>query len=163
MEGHGSAPNWAVALESTAFAHAIRDSLWYYPAANLGHILGLVLLAGSIIVLDLRLLGFVRSIDAAALSRLVTPLAIAGFIIQLISGSLLFAADARAIAGNAVFWIKMILLGLAILNAGLFRRLWNARLPDWERKAPALARAQAVLSIGLWIGVAAAGRLIAYF
>ncbi|WP_342643045.1 hypothetical protein [Rhodoligotrophos ferricapiens] len=163
MEEHHGPPEWAVTLEASGFAHALRDSIWLYPAANLGHILGLVLLAGTIIVLDLRILGLGRAIDAAALSRFVTPLAAAGFVIQLISGGLMFTADARAIAGNYVFWIKMGLLALVLANAILFRWLWNPQLGQWDRTASPVGRAQAAISIALWLGVALAGRLIAYF
>lgn len=157
------APSWAVALEASSFAFALRNSIWIYPAANLGHIFGLVLLAGSIIVLDLRVLGFARAIDIAALSRLVTPIAAFGFALQLATGSLLFTADASAMASNPVFWTKMGLLTLVIVNAIAFRQLWNSRLPAWDTASNAIARLQASVSMVLWLGIASAGRLIAYF
>lgn len=150
------APAWAVALEASSVAFSLRDSTWIYPLANVAHVLGVILLAGSIIVLDLRVIGFGRGIDAERLSRLVTPIAVCGFAMQLVSGALLFTADAAAMAGNAVFLFKMILVIAAVVNAAVFR-WWGHSFTS------AAARAQAAASMLLWLGVASAGRLIAYF
>jgi hypothetical protein len=60
-------------------------------------------------------------------------------------------------------WIKLALIAIGIANAFLFRRLWNARLENWEINTPVLGKGQAVLSIAIWITVPALGRMIAYF
>src|SRR5262245_33072252 len=101
--GHPLAPAWAAALETSSWALGLRDSTWIYPLANLIHLLGLALLVGPIAVLDLRLLGIGRAIDLPALSRLLTPIAIAGLLLSMASGSVLFIADAGALVVNPVF------------------------------------------------------------
>ncbi|HJQ60991.1 MAG TPA: hypothetical protein VJ890_29070, partial [Vineibacter sp.] len=149
--GHPLAPAWAAALEASAWALTVRDSSWIYPLANLSHILGLTLLVGPIAVLDLRLLGFARTLDVAALSRLLTPIAIAGLLLSIASGSVLFVADAGAIVSNKVFLIKMALLALGVLNAVAFRLLWQSRLAAWDRRATTVGRGQAAASILIWL------------
>ena len=72
-------------------------------------------------------------------------------------------ADASAIAVNAVFFNKMVLLVLGLLNAWLFRRLWWRELPQWDIRPPLIGRLQALASIAIWLLLATAGRLIAYF
>jgi hypothetical protein len=157
------APEWAIALEASAFAFAIRDSTWIYPIANLAHILGLALLVGPIIALDLRLAGLTAFGRAAEISRLLTPIAVFGLCLSLASGALLFSADATAIAVNPVFQVKACLLAVAIANALFFRAFWHHRLATWEHGTPALARAQAMASVLLWLAIPVCGRLIAYF
>jgi hypothetical protein len=152
-----------VALQESDFAFAIRDSIWIYPTANLTHILGLALLVGSILILDLRVLGVGRSVSIDALSRLTTPFSILGICLSLASGSLLFSADAAALASNPIFRLKMALLAAGLANAVLFRLLWQRRIARWTDSTPAPARLQAGLSGIGWLAVASCGRLIAYF
>jgi hypothetical protein len=152
-----------MALQESGFAFAIRDSTWIYPIANLTHILGLALLVGSILILDLRVLGVGRWVSVDALSRLTTPFSILGICLSLGSGSVLFSADAAALASNPVFQLKMVLLLAGLANAILFRLLWQRRLAGWSRSAPVSAKLQAGLSGIGWLAVASCGRLIAYF
>ena len=112
------------------------------------------MLLGGIGLLDLRLLGYGRALPIEALSRVVTPLAVAGFVLQVGSGVVLFAADAVALAASAVFLAKMVLILLAGLNVVVFHRL-RTPLGRW-------GRACAAGSLAAWIGVAVLGRLIAY-
>lgn len=161
--GHPLAPSWAAALEASAWALGVRDSTWIYPLANLVHLLGLTLLVGPIAVLDLRLLGFGRSVEVPALSRLLTPVAIAGLLLSVASGAVLFIADAGALVANRVFLVKMALLAAGLANAILFRLLWQSRLRRWDVRPPGLGRLQAAVSVLIWLGTATSGRLIAYF
>ena len=164
MGEHASgAPGWAMALQESGFAFAIRDSTWLYPTANLLHILGLALLVGSILILDLRVLGVGRWVSVDALSRLVTPFSILGICLSLASGSILFSADAAALASNPIFQLKMVLLAAGFANAILFRVLWQRQLDGWTEPVPAGAKLQAVFSGIGWLAVASSGRLIAYF
>ena len=150
-------------LQESGFAFAIRDSTWIYPIANLTHILGLALLVGSILMLDLRVLGVGRSVSIDALSRLATPFSILGICLSLSSGSVLFSADAAALAANPIFRLKMALLVAGLANALLFRLLWQRRIFGWMEGAPVPAKLQAGLSGIGWLAVASCGRLIAYF
>ena len=163
MEHATGAPAWAVALQDSGFAFAIRDSTWIYPIANLSHILGLALLVGSILILDLRLLGVGRWVAVDALSRLTTPFSILGICLILASGSVLFSADAAALATNPIFRLKMAILAVALTNAVLFRLLWQRRMAAWTDFVPAQAKLQAALSALAWLSVGSCGRLIAYF
>ena len=133
-----------------------------YAWVNLAHLLGLVLLLGSMVLLDLRLLGFGRRLALREVSRLLTPLALVGLVMQACSGFALFAADAVPLSSNATFRWKLIMIAAALANATLFRALWSPALAGWDRAAPLAGKLQAALSLALWLGVAAAGRLIAY-
>ena len=159
---HPVGPAWAEAIEDSPLGELMRDSLLAYPAANLLHILGLALLVGPIIALDLRILGVARALPLPAASKLLTPIAIAGLLLLIASGPPLFASDAGPLAIHPLMQIKMALVVLAIANALTFRALWQKRLADWDAAPPAFGRAQAVASILLWLTVAACGRLIAY-
>ncbi|HEY0836238.1 MAG TPA: DUF6644 family protein [Azospirillum sp.] len=160
---HGTAPGWALALEASGLGEAMRHSTWLYPTANLLHLLGLVLLVGSMVVLDLRLVGVAAAVPLVALSRFLTPMAAGGLVLLLASGFALFAADAGPLAGNTLLQVKWALIALGIVNALLFRRLWGERLAGWDARAPAVGRMQALLSLAVWLAVATAGRLIAYY
>ncbi|APU28792.1 hypothetical protein UYA_03245 [Ectopseudomonas alcaliphila JAB1] len=154
---------WAAWLEATALGEQMRSSALLYPALNLLHLLGLVLLLGPMLLLDARLLGAGRSFPLTAVSRILTPLAVAGLLLLLGSGICLFAADAGPLAVDRLLQLKLLLIALGIGNALLFRRLWNARLANWDQAAPVLGRMQAALSLLIWLLVMSLGRLLAYF
>lgn len=151
---------FAEAVAASPFAQWAGGSV--YPFANVAHLFGLVMLVGAIGVVDLRLAGAFRAIPAAPLSRALTPIAIVGLLVMVPSGATLFAADATALAGSAVFRWKLVLILLALANAVTFRALWRRRIDDWDGGAPPVARAMAAASVLLWLGVAASGRMIAY-
>lgn len=163
MEPYADAPAWAAALEASRLGAMMRGSFLLYPIANLGHIFGLILFAGSVVVLDLRLLGLGRErVDAAGLSAALTPVLFIGFGLMAITGTLLLSADARPLTTNPAFQVKAVLLSLAILNALAFRWLWSWQLPRWDDAAPTTARLQVAASLALWLMVASAGRMIGY-
>ena len=151
---------WAQTLEASAVGEAMRGGRNYYPAANVAHVFGLVLLVGGVGVLDLRIAGFGRAVPIAPLSALLTPIAVTGLVVLAASGVLLFAADAGPLVRSPVFQTKMALAGLALVNAFVFRRAFG----DFGlgREPPALARLLAVVSLCLWLAVGCLGRLIAY-
>jgi len=159
------APAILIALEQSALGAAIRQSVWIYPAANVGHILALTLLAASVAVMDLRLLGAFRETVPAAVIVPARRLAMLALTLMLLTGLTLFTAEASHVAMNPVFQIKMGLIALAVLNALVVQRT----LPVVLTKTPAMTplptrfRVAAVISLALWFCVAAAGRLIAYF
>lgn len=135
---------------------------WVYPAANVLHIVGVVLVIGGIGVVDLRVAGLWRRIPLVTLSRALTPIAVAGLVVQASSGLVLFAADGESLAGSATFRLKLLLIALALANAVAFRAAWRRRPNKLGFVSLPIARLSAVLSILLWFSVAAAGRLIAY-
>lgn len=129
-----------------------------YPIVNTVHLLGLVMLIGAIGVVDLRVIGAWRSLPAEAVSRALTPVAVAGLAILIPSGALLFAADGKSLAASGIFQAKLLLIVIALLNVAMFHVLSRGRFDP----APTPIRAMAVASLGLWLSVGALGRLIAY-
>lgn len=153
---------WAAALEASALGAWMRSSSFAYPAVNLTHVFGLVLLLGPMLLLDARLLGLGRRLPLAEVSSLLTPLAIAGLVLLIGTGVLLFAADAEPLLLNPLFPLKLACIGLAIANAIAFRVAWGSKLKGWGCAAPIAARVQAGLSALLWVLAASFGRLLAY-
>ena len=163
MEPGESWPLWAVALQNSGLGVAIRHSIWLYPLGNVLHVLGVALFVGSIVTLDLRLLGFGRRyVSAEGASKLLTPVAVLGILMLVPGGLIIFTADAGPMAANSLLQLKMLLIAAGLINAWLFRRNWNPRLGDWDAAAPTGGRAQTFLSLAIWLAVPTLGRLIAY-
>jgi hypothetical protein len=142
-----------------------RESVWLYPAANVVHILALTVFAAAVAMMDARLLGAFRAVAPAVFVGSARPVAVAAFLAMIGTGSVLFAAEATHVAANPVFQAKLVLIGAALLNVLMFEVLFGRSLGGVPPGValPGIARASAVLSLGLWLSVAAAGRLIAYF
>jgi hypothetical protein len=152
------------AIEMSALGQAMRQWLWLYPAVEIVHLVGIALLVGSIIVLDLRLLGLSRTLPVRKLASHVLPWSAAGLALILPSGLAMFVAHATDLMGNPVFVLKICLIMAAGINAaafhaGVFR---GAAAWDVDATPPLTARAAAALSLLLWISVIACGRLLAY-
>ena len=154
--------DWAAALEASALGEWMRSSALAYPIANVVHLLGLVLLLGPILLLDLRLLGAGQTFPLSPVSRVLTTWAIAGLLLLVGAGFLLFAADARPLLGNPIMQLKLCGIALGLINAVAFRFLWRDHLNTWDVRAPWLGRAQVGASIAIWLAVATLGRWIAY-
>lgn len=140
----------------------MRSSALAYPIANVVHLLGLVLLVGPILLLDLRLLGLGRELPLAQISRELTRLAIIGFALLVLAGFAMFAADAGPLMRNGVMQTKLCVIALGVANAATFRAMWNKHLSDWDSKPPAIGRVQALASIAIWLSAGTLGRWIAY-
>lgn len=156
---------WLEALQNTEWASALRVSYLAYPLVNAGHIMGLALLFGAIVPLDLRLMGFWPSVPLAALARVLLPVAIAGLLIAIGFGLLLFSVSAVKYAGMSVFWTKLAIIAGAIANALFLHRsaAWEGAVAGPDGPLPLRLKIGALLSIALWIGAIICGRLIAYF
>jgi hypothetical protein len=129
---------------------------WAYPALEVVHIVGIALLLGNLVALELRVWGAVPELPVKALARLSLLLAGCGFALLVPSGVLMFAAAPEELLGNRAFLVKMGLIMLAGLNAGWF----HAR--QGLERADALSRAQTLASVLLWVTVTALGRWIGY-
>jgi hypothetical protein len=154
----------AQALEGSALAGAMRHSLWLYPIVEIAHIAGFVLLVGSVAMLDLRLLGFSTTSSVRALARHVLPWTWTALILVVPSGFAMFSAHAVEFLDNPALRVKLLLIAFAGLNAAAFHFGVFRSAPAWDRNVPipGPARWAAGLSLVLWIGVIACGRLIAY-
>ncbi len=157
-----NALEWAARLESSPLGEWMRTSALAYPIANVAHLLGLVLLVGPIVLLDLRLLGIGRELPLPPASRMLTRSAVVGLVLLAVAGFLMFAADAGPLIRNRIMQAKLCVIALGIANAILFRALWNKHLPQWDAAPPLLGRAQAVASIAIWLSAGSLGRWIAY-
>jgi hypothetical protein len=146
-------------VAATPFADWAASNPYAYPAANTIHVLALVLLLGGIGLVDLRVIGMFRTLPLQPLSRALVPIAATGVLILAASGSILFAADAEALARQDTFRLKLVLIAIALANVGLFRLLYGAVVSD---SPPAGARLLALASLLLWTSVAICGRMIAY-
>jgi hypothetical protein len=158
-------PAWLVWLETSALAEAMRQWLWLYPIVEIAHIAGIVMLAGGAAMFDLRLLGLSRSLPVSALARHLLPWARVGLGLAAVTGALMFTAHATEFAASPVFLLKMALVAGACLNAAVFHRGPFRSVSMWSvvARPPRAARVAAMLSLGLWTGVIACGRLLAYF
>lgn len=129
---------------------------WAYPGLEVLHIVGIALLVGNLVLLELRVWGVAPDLPLRALARLSSTLALAGFALLAGSGLLMFATRPAELLANRAFTIKLGLIMLAGLNAGWFHARGGVDRPD------RVARAQSALSLGLWLAVIICGRWIAY-
>lgn len=157
-------PAWLVWLEGTSVAAAMRQWLWLYPVVEIVHILGFVVLVGAAALFDLRLLGLARQLPVTALARYHLRWARSALFLIVPSGLLMFVAHATEMATNPAFQTKLALIVLAGLNAAAFHRGVFRTVGSWDRDitTPGSARVAALLSLVLWTGVIACGRLLAY-
>jgi hypothetical protein len=127
-----------------------------YPALEVVHIVGIALLLGNLVLVELRVWGLAAELPIRPLARIALRLSLAGFALIAASGLLMFASQPGELISNRTFLIKMGLIQLAGLNAAWF----HAR--DSLGRADSLARAQTLVSTGLWLSVIICGRWIAY-
>lgn len=156
---------WAEGLQASDLSRSLRASLWLYPMVNAGHVIGVGLLFGAIVPLDLRLLGLWRALPVEPLARVLVPSAVAGLLLATANGLLMLAARPLDYVREPLFGLKLGLVALAIANALALRRLpWahGWRETAGSRRAPYGARWAAALSIALWLSVIVVGRLLGY-
>lgn len=147
------------ALEASWLGHAGRHSAWLYTASNLIHVLGAAFVVGSIAVFDLKVLAE-HGENARQVGRYAIPLAASGLALQIPSGVLLLAVEARALGTNPAFYGKLAFIAVGLVNVALFHfRFGTALRAD---ALPPDVRVYAVISLIAWIATLLAGRMIAY-
>jgi len=129
---------------------------WAYPALEVVHIVGIALLVGNLVLLELRVWGAAPELPLAALARLSLTLAASGFGLLAISGLLMFATRPDELLANRAFTIKLGLIMLSGLNAAWFHARGSLQ------RADSTARGLTALSLGLWLAVIICGRWFAY-
>jgi hypothetical protein len=144
----------AAALEATALAQFLKGSHWVYPLVNAGHLLGIALLIGAVVPLDLTLAGVLRRVDPAKVTALLRPFVIVGLVLATGFGSLLFITQASDYVRNPMFLSKMGFFAVAALNAALHWRITSAN--------PVAGRLSAIFSLLLWPLILLLGRLVGY-
>jgi hypothetical protein len=148
-----------MALEQSPLAAYLRAARWEYAAVNAAHILGVAMLVGSILPLDLRLIGLWPSIERQSLARVLIPMAASGLMIAVLTGVMLFIVRAQEYATLSVLWLKLTFIVIGFLSAivtHLRHGLWLDRVPNRS-----IAHV-GVLSLVTWLSALVCGRLIAF-
>ena len=140
-----------------------RDVFWVFPAAEILHFFGLCLLFGAMLLIDLRLLGFARSVSIKQVLNFI-PVASAGLIINLLSGIVFLSAYPENYWPNTAFRLKLLAIILGGANALWFK--W-AEAPHVEMladdaEASRRTKVVALLSLAIWIVVIVLGRFLPY-
>jgi hypothetical protein len=152
-------------LQATAVAKAISQDEILFPWIESVHVLAIVLVVGTITIVDLRLLG-VASRDRAVgrLMRDVLPWTWGAFATAAITGTLLFSSNARTYAHNFFFQGKLVLLTLAGLNMAMFHVVGTGDVGRWGAigQTPLAAKAAGAVSLLIWVAVVAFGRWIGF-
>lgn len=161
---HGEGTTGLGWIEHSALATAMRQDIWLYPAIEILHIFGFVTLVGSIVMLDLRLLGLSPRIPARLLARHLLPWTLGALIVIVPTGLMMFIAHASDFISNTAFVLKMSLIFAAGFNAIAFHLGPYRSVSEWDSNfaTPAAAKAHALVSILIWMGVITCGRLLAY-
>ncbi len=147
--------------ESTALGTAIRMSPWAFAVIESVHLLGLAVIGGAVLLVDLRMLGFgLRNQRIAELARAVFPWLVGSLVVMLLTGVALFLSEPLKCYDSRAFWVKMISLGLAMPFTLTIRR--TVTMADETRVRPIWFKLVALVSLSLWFGVGAGGRWIGF-
>ncbi len=157
---------WLTMLESASLVRALRYSTWAYPLVNACHVLGIALLVGAVLSLDLRLLGAWRNAPLAPLWHVLTRVAATGLLIAAVCGVLLFATRATEYAQSPLFLTKLLVVAVGVFNAVSLRfagPLGLRALPAPSEPTPLRLKIAALVSGAAWMSALTLGRLIGYF
>lgn len=152
-----------MSLEASDISTWLRESpsIWAFPLVLALHTVGLGLIVGSTVVVDLRILGGASHIPLKPLEKFFSIMWL-GFALNAVSGLMLFAKEATTVGVSGVFWVKISLIALAIwVLMRIKTKVFDDPLID-TRPVPAHVRALALVSILLWAAAITAGRLMAY-
>jgi hypothetical protein len=152
-------------LQGTPVAVAIRENEILFPWIESVHVLAIVLVVGTIAIIDLRLIGVAsRNRVMTVLMRDVLPYTWTCFAVAAITGSLLFSSNALKYAHNVYFQAKMALLVLAACNMAVFHLIGTREIGRWGAAAqtPMTAKAAGGISLLTWIAVVVCGRWIGF-
>jgi len=152
-------------LESTWLGNAFIDQgYWSWPMAESLHFMGLCMLVGSVGLVDLRMLGMARGIPLSAIHRLI-PFGVAGFLLNIMTGSLFVLGDADQYIFNDAFRFKLLFLAVAGINMLTFysSAFRDAKALGPDADMPLKVKLMVGISLACWIGVITAGRLITFY
>ncbi|MGQ0734323.1 MAG: hypothetical protein ACT4QD_11775 [Acidobacteriota bacterium] len=156
---------WFEYVQEFPTSVAIRESIYGYPALLTAHVVTMCLFAGLVVMMDLRLLGLAnRQTPFSEAQRRLFPWQMAGFVLSVITGVLLFYGQPMRYYGKVFYWMKMALVLAAGANAMAFHRGAYRSVGAWDtaRTPPAAARLAGALSLAMWALVVVFGRLTAY-
>ena len=150
------------ALPLSVFIH---KTAWAFTTVEVIHVFAIAFMIGTIIIVDLRLLGFgSRKRAFTAFSRQLLPFTWVAFAVAVIAGALLFISRPVEYFGNAVFWTKMVLIVIAGINMAIFEYITVRGVSEWDlgKPPPLAARLAGGISITCWVLVLFCGRLIGF-
>src|SRR3954465_9599433 len=154
-------------MQASSLGHFMRESgPWTYAIVNLAHVLGISTLFGSILILDLRLVGVFRRVPLAALSAAIVPVAATAFLVAAVTGLGLLATKTTEYVGNPFLLIKFPAIALGLLNAGVIRRTaaWRAHdARELNQQEQRVLQLFGGVSLICWLTAITAGRMIAYW
>jgi hypothetical protein len=147
-------------IEASALGNTVRQSLWLFPVIQSLHLLGLAVLGGAALIVDLRMMGLgLRGQAIAAIAREARPWFVLALLVTLLTGVALFASEAVKCYYNTSFWVKITTLPAAIVVTLLIRDRLALGASHQVTTATKIA---GFTSIALWVVVAAAGRWIGF-
>ncbi|SRR6266508_1171108 len=147
--------------EATAIGTAIRSSPWAFAVIESFHLLGLSVIGGAVLVVDLRLLGWgLRKQRISDVARDAYPWLVGSLIVMLVTGIGLFLSESTKCYYSPAFWVKMTSLALAMSFTFTVRR--KVTMADETRVRPIWFKVVALVSLALWLGVGAGGRWIGF-
>lgn len=152
-------------LDTHDWSTALHESLWAYPIIESTHVLSIMWFVGTIIFVDLRLLGIYMTQTAVSeVTRRVLPWTVSGFVLTFVTGLLLFYAIPVRTYQSVFFRVKVIMLLVAFANILWFHYRLKVHQPVWDTrtKLPGNVRAAAMTSLSCWATVIVMGRMIAY-
>jgi hypothetical protein len=148
----GSGGTLLGSIEQLALIRALKSSFFAYPIVNALHILAVGALVTCVLLMDLRVIGVIRSIEEGPFVRLLRRVALGAFGLAVVTGALMFSVRATEYAGMPLFWVKLGLIGVAGANFVAFSLL--------RRDGP--RRGLAAMSVVLWPAVLLAGRFLGF-
>jgi hypothetical protein len=152
-------------LQNLSWASGIKHSAWQFPVLESVHSLALSAMIWPAALLDFRLLGvMMRKRPVSQVAAQFLPWVWVGFVIMIVSGVVLFCSEAVKCYNSPFFRIKVVLLGVAGLNALVFHKTVFHGVDTWDKDAPTPWRAKLAggCSLLVWVGVVAMGRALAY-
>lgn len=152
-------------LESTFVGTWVRESLYGFPILVAAHIMGMALSVGTLLWFDLRLVGLtLTSTPVSRVYRGLIPWATVGFLVMLVTGSLLFTGFASKAYPNPFFRLKFSAIALAGINALVYHAMTARGRRAWDTapRPPKAARVAGLISLALWATVILCGRIMAY-
>lgn len=158
-------PGLIGSLEASSLATGIRNSLYWFPLIESVHVIGLTMVFGTILIIDLRLLGLASTQRPfTAIATDVLKWTWLAFVVTATTGALMFITNAGTYFYSGYFRVKMALLVLSGLNMLVFEVTARRSVQSWnrDRAAPASGRVVAAVSLGLWIGVIVLGRWVGF-
>jgi len=152
-------------IQSSTLGDTIAESTWMFPTIETIHVIALVMVVGTISIMDLRMIGVAsRDIAITQVSKDTLPYTWAAFVLAAITGLLLFTSKAQDYVNNPYFLFKLVFMALAGLNMMYFHFFTYRTVEHWDRdpSVPGAAKLAGFLSLAFWLAVVFCGRLIGF-